>query len=115
MPNLILRPDWHLPESRVTPERAYRNRRKFLRELGLSGGGLLAASGLLERDALAADARPVGGREVREGEAEFAGADGVGDVLDGAKLRLGRLQRGLDGLAPRHVHDAAERGDFVCG
>jgi sulfoxide reductase catalytic subunit YedY len=57
MPNLILRPDWHLPESRVTPERAYRNRRKFLRELGLTGGGLLAAAGLLESDVHAADAR----------------------------------------------------------
>ncbi len=59
MPNVIIRPDWHLPESRVTPERAYRNRRKFLRELGLTGGGLLAASSLLERDTLAADTKPL--------------------------------------------------------
>ena len=51
MPNVIIRPDWHLPESRVTPERAYRSRRKFLRELGFAGGGLLAAgSNLLAAD-----------------------------------------------------------------
>ncbi len=56
MPNVIIRPDWHLPESHVTPERAYRSRRKFLRELGFAGGGLLAAT-LTARDALAADAK----------------------------------------------------------
>ena len=31
MPNVIIRPDWHLAESSVTPERAYRDRRSFLR------------------------------------------------------------------------------------
>jgi methionine sulfoxide reductase catalytic subunit len=40
MANLILRPDWHIPESRVTPESVYWNRRHFLRQMGL---GTLAA------------------------------------------------------------------------
>jgi sulfoxide reductase catalytic subunit YedY len=45
MANVIIRPDWNLPESAVTPEAAYRNRRQFLKTLGLGaglGGGLLA-------------------------------------------------------------------------
>lgn len=54
MPNVIIRPDWHLAERHVTPEAAYRNRRKFLRELGLAGGGLLAA-----RTAFAAETKPL--------------------------------------------------------
>ncbi len=57
MPNLILRPDWHIPENRVTPERAYRNRRAFLREFGLTGGGLLAAAELVSSDSHAAEAK----------------------------------------------------------
>ena len=43
MPNVILRPDWHLPERHVTPEREYLRRRDFLRHLGLAGIGLAAA------------------------------------------------------------------------
>ena len=54
MPNVIIRPDWHLAERHVTPEAAYRNRRKFLRELGLASGGLLAA-----RTAFAAETKPL--------------------------------------------------------
>lgn len=57
MSNIILRPAWHLPERRVTPERAYRNRRQFLREFGYAGGGLLAGAALLRPDALAAEAK----------------------------------------------------------
>lgn len=57
MSNIILRPEWHLPERRVTPERAYRNRRQFLREFGYAGGGLLAGAALLRPDALAAEAK----------------------------------------------------------
>ena len=56
MSNVIIRPDWQLPESRITPERSYRDRRKFLCELGFAGGGLLAAT-LTERAAFAADAK----------------------------------------------------------
>jgi sulfoxide reductase catalytic subunit YedY len=41
MPNIILRPRWHIPERLVTPESVYRDRRRFLRELGFSGAGLM--------------------------------------------------------------------------
>ena len=44
MANLILRPDWHLRESVLTPEGVFRNRRQFLRQLGLAGAGALALS-----------------------------------------------------------------------
>ncbi len=43
MANVIIRPDWHLPENAVTPEEVYRNRRSFLKTLGLGAGtGLMA-------------------------------------------------------------------------
>lgn len=44
MANLIHRPEWHLPERLVTSENAFHNRRQFLRQLGLTGAGLLTAS-----------------------------------------------------------------------
>ncbi len=44
MANLILRPDWFVPERHVTPENTFVNRRRFLRQMGYAGGGLLAAS-----------------------------------------------------------------------
>src|SRR5439155_27329011 len=40
---IITRPDWHIPERLVTPEAAFLNRRHFLRHLGLTGAGVLAA------------------------------------------------------------------------
>ena len=42
MPNIVIRPDWYLPEKSVTPESIYWNRRKFLRQLGFAGGALTA-------------------------------------------------------------------------
>ena len=45
MSNLILRPDWHLPERLVTSESAVRNRRQFLLQLGFASTGLLAMQG----------------------------------------------------------------------
>ena len=42
MANIILRPEWNLPERLVTSEKAWRNRRQFLKEMGFSGAGLLA-------------------------------------------------------------------------
>jgi len=46
MPNVILRPPWYLPEKSVTPEKAFKNRRTFLKELGLGSAGLMG-SGIL--------------------------------------------------------------------
>lgn len=44
MANLILRPDWHLSERRVTPEKHFHTRRQFLRQMGFVGGGLMGAA-----------------------------------------------------------------------
>jgi sulfoxide reductase catalytic subunit YedY len=44
MANIILRPDWFIPENAATPEKIYRNRRQFLREMGIAGIGVLAPS-----------------------------------------------------------------------
>lgn len=43
MPNIIRRPDWQIPERLVTPEKVVLNRRRFLKEMGLASGSLLAA------------------------------------------------------------------------
>ena len=42
MSNVLVRPEWFLPESLVTPERAFQNRRRFLQRLGFAGAGALA-------------------------------------------------------------------------
>ena len=42
MSNIILRPDWHLPEKLVTPESVFNNRRSFLKQMGITGAGLLS-------------------------------------------------------------------------
>lgn len=44
MPNVITRPGWFLPEKLATSESAYRNRRTFLKEMGISGAGALLGS-----------------------------------------------------------------------
>lgn len=46
MANIITRPDWYIPESEVTPENIYRNRRKFLKEMGFVGASTLIAQSL---------------------------------------------------------------------
>jgi sulfoxide reductase catalytic subunit YedY len=53
MANIIIRPDWHIPENRVTPEAVYVKRRAFLKQMGFTGAGLLAAplAGLAQADA----------------------------------------------------------------
>src|ERR1041384_4061272 len=43
MANVIIRPSWFIPERRVTPEKAYRDRREFLRQLGVAGAGMITA------------------------------------------------------------------------
>jgi len=63
MPNIILRPGWHVPERLVTPEKVYRNRRHFLAELGFCGlcpmfGSTLAAEGPSTNSASAAKDYP---------------------------------------------------------
>jgi len=44
MANIIIRPDWYLPEKHVTPESVYRNRREFIKALGLGTAGVSALS-----------------------------------------------------------------------
>ncbi|HYE30764.1 MAG TPA: protein-methionine-sulfoxide reductase catalytic subunit MsrP [Methylomirabilota bacterium] len=46
MANVIIRPDWHIADKFITPEKAYLNRRLFLRGLGFTAGAatLLGAS-----------------------------------------------------------------------
>src|ERR1051325_11277492 len=46
MSNIIVRPPWYLPEKCSTSEAVFRNRRRFLKEMGFAGAGLLAG-GLL--------------------------------------------------------------------
>ncbi len=57
MPNIIIRPGWHIPEKRVTAECAYRDRRQFLKELGFSGAGLMLGllGGCSEHSAVSAE------------------------------------------------------------
>jgi sulfoxide reductase catalytic subunit YedY len=43
MAQLILRPEWHLENRRITPENYFLNRRHFLQQMGFAGTGLLAA------------------------------------------------------------------------
>jgi len=44
MANLIIRPGWHVSERLITPEAAFLNRRHFLKQMGLTGTGLLATT-----------------------------------------------------------------------
>jgi sulfoxide reductase catalytic subunit YedY len=57
MPNIIIRPGWYIPEKLVTPESTYRSRRRFLKEMGFSGMGLMAGvmAGCAKHEALAAE------------------------------------------------------------
>ena len=48
MANIVLPPDWRLPERMITPETVFVNRRKFLAQIGLAGAGI-AGSGLAAR------------------------------------------------------------------
>ena len=43
MANVIIRPDWYIPEKLVTTEGDYRNRRQFIKELGLVAGAGISA------------------------------------------------------------------------
>ncbi|MGB0580423.1 MAG: protein-methionine-sulfoxide reductase catalytic subunit MsrP [Limisphaerales bacterium] len=51
MAQIITRPDWHIPESEVTPEHIYRNRRKFLKEMSFVGASALLAQSQTARGA----------------------------------------------------------------
>jgi sulfoxide reductase catalytic subunit YedY len=48
MSNILVRPDWRIPDRLVTAEAAFLDRRRFLRQLGMAGTGLLGA-GLVSR------------------------------------------------------------------
>jgi methionine sulfoxide reductase catalytic subunit len=54
MANVIIRPDWHIPESSITPINEYHNRRSFVKQLGLGAG----VAGLSLADTLEAAAAP---------------------------------------------------------
>ncbi|HXT38555.1 MAG TPA: protein-methionine-sulfoxide reductase catalytic subunit MsrP [Candidatus Angelobacter sp.] len=56
MASIIVHPDWRISERLVTPEKAFLNRRDFLRRAGLTGAGLLAVP--LSRQARADSAAP---------------------------------------------------------
>ncbi len=56
MANLILRPDWHLPERLVTAEKAFLQRRTFLKQMGFAGAGL--AAGVFTNSTSAQTAQP---------------------------------------------------------
>lgn len=43
MANIIRRPGWHISERFITPEKVFRNRRQFLKELGIAGSAMLFA------------------------------------------------------------------------
>jgi len=59
MPNIIAPPSWRIPERFVTPEAVFRDRRRFLQEMGFLGSGLLAAPLIGQaKDAEPAPARP---------------------------------------------------------
>ena len=59
MTYILKRPAWQLPESAATPESVYRDRRQFLKAMGL-GGMMLAGTGV-GFGALAQDAPPKSG------------------------------------------------------
>src|SRR5579872_5288553 len=42
MANIIKRPGWHIPERLVTPESIFLDRRRFLRQMGFAGAGLMS-------------------------------------------------------------------------
>ncbi len=46
MANFIRRPDWFIPESQVTPEAVYHNRREFLTAMGFVGATALVENAL---------------------------------------------------------------------
>ncbi|MSU63475.1 MAG: protein-methionine-sulfoxide reductase catalytic subunit MsrP [Pedosphaera sp.] len=46
MANIILHPDWYIPESFATPESAFLNRRRFLASMGMAGAGLMSTAGI---------------------------------------------------------------------
>ena len=53
MANVILRPDWHIPENQVTPENIYRNRRQFMKELGIVAGAGMTGTAMAAASAAA--------------------------------------------------------------
>ena len=93
MSNLIIPPDWALPESAAVSEWMYTNRRRFLRQLGYTGGGLAAllagCGGDSGQGEIRAGDEEAGGGPLAGGQdptsqpadAEVAGAGPEGEVL----------------------------------
>jgi sulfoxide reductase catalytic subunit YedY len=84
MANVILRPDWHVPERLVTPESVYLKRRDFLKQMGMVGA-VSSLTGGLALGADTADEGKLGNTAV--------------DSKDLSKLYPGRRNREFD-LAP---------------
>jgi methionine sulfoxide reductase catalytic subunit len=51
MANIIRRAPWHLAEKFVTPEKAFRNRREFIKQMGFVGAAAIAAPSLFGAEA----------------------------------------------------------------
>jgi len=58
MANIIIRPSHYIPERLVTPEHVFSNRRKFLRQMGIAGAGIMSLSAVGCGEGNAADASP---------------------------------------------------------
>ena len=68
MANIIIRPGWYLPEREATPESVYRNRRQFIREMGLGSLGAAALLGSATRAAEVASATSSATAEAAPGD-----------------------------------------------
>ncbi len=61
MTHILIQPSWRLPERDVTPESVYDQRRHFLKQLGLSGLGLMAGSQVFGAEETPSSTAPAGG------------------------------------------------------
>lgn len=58
MANIIIRPPHYISDRQITPEEAFLNRRKFLRQMGIAGAGVMSLSAIGCGEGTAADASP---------------------------------------------------------
>ncbi len=94
MANIILRPDWHIPEREVTPEDVYRNRRRFLKQLGIAGAGALSTQ-MIGCSGGSETSAPSGGSSGASGAAVKPSADASAKYDEIAKAN-GPIRRNQD-------------------